>query len=149
MPGSPFEMMAHLVEYFIAVRKIMKTPFDGSEGNITDFRIPPRIRIGDWCEVSAIYKGSVKSGYFSLMIEDRTGVKQRFNDNNTVRDISLGSGKKIVSGTIDISNDRYESKWRFMPSRPLYSGYAKAVLHIFEGTNVYPLAIHEKDIHLY
>lgn len=148
MPGSPFEMIAHLVEHFIAVRKIMKRPFDGSSGIITEFRIPSKIRIGDWSEVSVVYEGSVISGYFSLMIEDRTGVKQWFTDNNGVAHILIDSGKKIQTGKLSFSKGRYESKWKFTPDRPLYSGYAKAIMHMFEDTNVYPLAIQQKDIHL-
>lgn len=149
MPGNPVEGIAYLLQYFLWLRKYMKIPFSGSEGIITDFKIPDKIGIGDVSEVSAVYKGSIKSGYFSLMIEDHTGVKQSFVDYNSVKHIVVDSGKKIQTGRLDLLNCEYESKWKFTPLYPLYVGYAKAVVQIFEGSSVFPLAIKEKDIHLY
>ena len=127
----------------------MKAHLDAREGIIIDFRIPTKIKIGECYDVSATYKGSVRSGFFSLMIEDRTGVKQWYKDSNSVGQKSLGSGELGQTGSINFSNGLYESKWKFRPDAPLYSGYAKAIVHMFEDTRVYPLAIQEKDVHLY
>ena len=55
---------------------------------------------------------------------------------------------KNITGTLNFSNGLYDSKWKFTPSRPLYVGYAKTIVHVFEDTNVYPLTFQEKDIHL-
>ena len=114
-----------------------------------DFVIPPKVRIGGWYEVSAVFQGSIKCGYFSLLIQDRDGIKQWFPDKNSMIQKLSDSGKRIQTGTLTFSNGLYESKWKIRPERPLYAGYAKAVIHMFEDTNVYPLAIQEKDIHLY
>lgn len=144
------EPFAHFVETLIAIRKIMKAPIDPrhSRGAITEFRIPAKVRIGDWHEVTAVYKGSVKSGYFNLMIQDRDGIKHWFKDNNSVDDKLLDSGVHIQTGRLNFSNGQYESNWKFRPERPLYSGYAKAVICMFEDTKEYPLVLQEKDIHL-
>lgn len=58
------ERFAHFVKTLITIRKIMKAPLDPSHsrGEITEFRIPANVRIGDWHEVTAVYKGSIKSG---------------------------------------------------------------------------------------
>ncbi|HKQ22361.1 MAG TPA: hypothetical protein VJS91_10005 [Nitrososphaeraceae archaeon] len=148
IPFGP-EGIANDLSNYLKIRKMMKAPLrDAGRGVIEDFKIQPNIRIGDWHEVSAVYKGRVKSGYFSLMIEDRTGVKQWFKDVNSIGRKLLDSGKNVESGTITFSNGLYESKWKFKPSPPLYTGYAKAVVHMFEDTNVFPLVTQEKDIHL-
>jgi hypothetical protein len=142
------ESLANLVSNLIATRKLMKAPLDAREGIITDFRIPSKIRIDELHEVSAVYKGSVKSGYFSLLIIDRDGIKQWFEDSNSVGYKTLDSGESVRTGNLNFSNGLYESKWKFTPGRPLYTGYAKAIVHMFEDTNVYPLTFQEKDIHL-
>ena len=142
------EELAATISNIIKMRKMLKAPVDAREGIITDFSIQPEIRIGESHEVSAIYKGSVKSGYFALMIVDRDGVKQWFPDSNSVDHKILDSGTSVRTGKLNFSSGLYESKWKFIPERPLYSGHAKAVIHIFEGTSVYPLTFQEKDIRL-
>jgi hypothetical protein len=144
------ESWANLVENLIAMRKLMKAPLaDARRGIITDFRIPSKIRIDELYEVSAVYKGSVKDGYFSLMIQDADGIKQWYKDSNSVRDKLLDSGKSVQTGILNFSNGLYESKWKFSPSSPLYPGWAKAMLCMFEEGSVVPLDYQEKFIHLY
>ena len=66
-----FEGLANLIQNLFAIRKMMKGPLlDIRRGIIKDFRIQPKIRIGDLYEVSVVYEGSIKTGYFSLMIQD-------------------------------------------------------------------------------
>lgn len=144
------ERFAHFVKTLITIRKIMKAPLDPSHsrGEITEFRIPANVRIGDWHEVTAVYKGSIKSGYLSLMIQDRDGIKQWFKDNNSVDHKLLDSGEQVQTGRLNFSNSQYESTWKFRPDRPLYSGYVKAVICMVEDTRVYPLVLDEKNIHL-
>ena len=146
-PPRGLEPIAKLIENWIETRKMLKQPLKNTRrGKIMDFVIPPKVRIGDWHEVSAIFQGSVKSGYFSLMIQDRDGVKQWFPDENSVGQKLSATGKSIQTGTQNFSNSTYESYWKFMPERPLYAGHAKAIIHMFEDTDVYPLAFQEKDI---
>ena len=152
-PGPPFvhglESLANDIKNFLARRKMMRVPLlNFRRGIIKDFRVPSKMRIGESYEVSAIYEGSVKSGYFSLLIVDRDGIKQWFEDSNSVDHKNLDSGKTILTGKLNFSNDLYESKWKFTPGPPLYKGYAKAIVHMFEDTNVYPLTFQEKYIHL-
>lgn len=148
MPWGPEDIASGFENYF-AERKMIKEPLlEYRRGVITDFRIPPKLRIGDTYEVSAVYRGSVKSGYFSLIIQDADGSKQRYNDNNTVDHKLLDSGKSVQTGTLNFSNGIHESTWEFTPDRPLYYGNAKAVVLMFEDTNFYPLSFLEKDIHL-
>ena len=144
------EGFAKAIENFIAIRKIMQASHDPglSRGVITDFRIPSKIRIGDLHEVSAVYKGSIRSGYFSLMIQDRDGIKQWFKDSNSIDHEFPDSDDHVQTGRLNFSNGEYESKWKFRPDAPLYAGYAKAVICMFENTNLYPLVLQEKDIHL-
>ena len=142
------EELAAIISNFIKMRKMMKEPIDVREGVITDFRISPNIRIGESCEVSAVYKGDVKSGYFSLLIEDCDGVKQSFADSNSVVHKILDSGKSVQTGKLNFTNGVYESKWKFTSNPPLYKGYAKATVQMFEDTNVYPLTFQEKEIRL-
>ena len=142
------ECWANLVENLMKIRKLMKAPLvDSRPGIITDFRIPSEITIGDWYEVSAIYKGSVKSGYFSLMIQDADGIKQWFTDSNSRK--ILGSGESLQTGILNFSNGLYESRWKFRPDPPLYPGWAKAMVCMFEEASVVPLDYQEKFIHLY
>ena len=138
--------IATMIGNVIKLRK-MKFPA-ARRGVITEFRIPRKIRIEESSEVSAVYKGSVKSGYFTLLIVDRDGVKQWFEDCNSVDHKILDSGRSVQTGRLNFSNGRHESNWKFTPSRPLYAGYAKAIVHMFEDTNLYPLTFQEKDIHL-
>lgn len=149
--GYPFglEDITNSMENFIAEIKMMKTPvLKSGRGIIKDFTIPSKIRIDESYEVSAPYQGSVKFGYFSLLIVDRDYVKQWFPDSNSVGRKLLDSGESVQTGILNFSNGLYESEWKFTPSHPLYAGYAKAIIHMFEDTNVYPLTFHEKDIHL-
>jgi hypothetical protein len=110
----PFEAenIANSIKNFIATSKIMKVPLDPGLGRgvITDFIIPSKINIGDWHEVSAVYKGSVKSGYFSLMIQDRDGIKQLLKDSNSIGHKLLDSGQSVQIGTLNFSNGLYKSK---------------------------------------
>lgn len=131
----------------IKIRK-MKVPPYTKHGVIKDIRIPPKIRIGDCYEVSAVYEGRLKSGYFSLMIQDRDGIKQWFRDKSNVGHIFLDSGKSNQTGALNFSNGRYESKWKFRPCPPLYAGWAKAVICMFGDTKSVPLDLQEKDIQL-
>ena len=146
-PPRGLEPLAKLIENWIETRKILKQPLKNTRrGKIMDFVIPPKVRIGDWHEVSAIFQGSVKSGYFNLMIQDRDGIKQWFGDKNSINHKLLDTGKRVITGTLNFSNGAYESTWKFRPERPLYAGHAKAIIHMFEDTDVYPLAFQEKDI---
>lgn len=149
--GMPWglEDIASGFQNYIAERKMMKEPIlESRRGVITDFRIPRKLRIGNTYEVSAVYRGSVKSGYFTLIIQDADGSKQRFNDCNSVVDKLLYSGKSVQTGTLNFLNGIHESKWEFTPYRPLYYGYAKATVCMFEDTTYYPLAVQEKEIQL-
>jgi hypothetical protein len=82
------------------------------------------------------------------MIQDCNGVKQWFKDNSSVGHKLLDSGERVQTGRLNFSNGLYESKWKFRPNPPLYAGYAKAVVGMFEDTNLIPLSLQEKDIHL-
>ena len=142
------EEIATTICNFIKIRKMMKKPLDAREGAITEFRIQPKIRIGESCEVSAVYKGSVNSGYFSLMIQDRDGVKQWFPDDGSVGTKMLDSGQSVRTGRLNFTNGVYESKWKFTPNVPLYKGHAMAIVLMFEDTNLYPLTFQEINIFL-
>lgn len=83
------------------------------------------------------------------MIQDADGIKQWFTDNNSVGHIIPDSGESVQTGTLNFSNGLYESTWRFRPSPPLYAGWAKAVVGLFEDTNVVPIDFQEKFLHLY
>jgi hypothetical protein len=105
-----FEGLANLIQNLFAIRKMMKGPLlDTRRGIIKAFRIQPKIRIGDSYEVSVVYEGSVKAGYFSLMIQDAVGIKQWFTDNNSVGRKILDSGESVQTGTLNFSNGLYES----------------------------------------
>lgn len=106
------ENLVTTIGNIIKIRK-MKAPLHIRHDVIKYFRIPPKIRIGNWSEVSAVYKGSVKSGYFSLMIQDCDGVKQWFKDNSSVDHKLLNSGERVQTGKLNFSNGLYESKWKF------------------------------------
>jgi len=83
------------------------------------------------------------------MIQDVDGVKQWFEDDNSIGDKFVDSGQTVQTGRLNFSNGLYESRWKFRPNPPLYKGYTKAVVFMFEGPNVYPLTFQEKNIHLY
>jgi uncharacterized protein with NRDE domain len=128
---------------------MMNQPLQNTrKGIIKNFIIPPKVSIGDWHEVTAVFQGSVKSGYFSLMLQDRDGIKQWFPDINSMIQKLSDSGENIHTGTLNFSDGLYESKWKFRPTTPLYKGQAKAVVQMFEDSNVYPLTFQEKDIRL-
>lgn len=148
-PTFGVENLVNIISNMLKKRKMMEAPLlDSRRGIIEDFRIPTNLRIGDLYEVSAVYKGSVKSGYFSLMIQDVDGVKQWFPDKNSIDQKLSNFGKTVQTGRLNFSGGTYEGKWKFRPERPLYAGHAKAIIHVFEDTDVYPLVFQEKDVHL-
>jgi len=100
-------------------------------GVIKDFIIPHRIKIRSWSDISAVYEGSVKSGFFSLMIQDCDGVQQVCKDSNSVNVKILDSGERAETGKLNFTNLSYESKWKF------------------EDRDVISLGFQEKDIILY
>ena len=142
------EEVATAISNIFRIKNMRKKALDVRVGSITEFRIQPEIKIGESYQVSATYEGSVKGGYLNLLIVDRDGVKQWFADENSIDQKLLDSGKRVQAGKLNFSNGVYESKWEFTPRRPLYAGYAKAIVHMFEDSNVYPLALLEKDINL-
>jgi hypothetical protein len=83
------------------------------------------------------------------MIQDADGIKQWFTDNNSVCRKILDSGESVQTGLLNFSNGLYERTWIFRPSPPLFAGWAKAVVGMFEDTNVVPLDFQEKFNHLY
>ena len=88
-----------------------------------------KIRI--WSDISAVYEGSVKSGFLSLMIQDCDGVQQVCKDSNSVNVKILDSGERAETGKLNFTNLSYESKWKF------------------EDRDVISLGFQEKDIILY
>ena len=97
----------------------------------------------------AVYKGSVKSGYFSLMIQDVDGVKQWFEDDNSIGDKFVDSGQTVQTGRLNFSNGLYESRWKFRPDPPLKAGRGNAIVGMFGDRDAIPLDFQEKDTILY
>lgn len=129
-------------------------------GKVTDFKIPRKIKIGDWFEVSAVYEGSVESGFFSLKITDCEGTEQWQGDNGSVEGRHLDSGDYIETGKLNFKDGRYEGRWKFRPEFPLKPGKGKAEVAMFEdkdfvGTDGKTIShrphidLQEKDIILY
>ena len=118
-------------------------------GVIKDFIIPHRIKIRSWSDISAVYEGSVKSGFFSLMIQDCDGVKQVYKDSNSIDIKILDSGEHVETGKLNFTNLSYESKWKFRPDPPLKAGRGKAIVGMFGDRDAIPLDFQEKDIILY
>jgi hypothetical protein len=75
MPYYPPEDFVIAIWNSVNLRK-MKALHDTRHGFIIEFRIRQEIRIGDWYAISAICEDSVKSGYFSLVIQNRDSIKQ-------------------------------------------------------------------------
>ena len=123
----------------VAVKKLLErkkmTSSDHSvvrRGIVTDFKIPRKIKIGSWSEVSAVYEGSVSSGFFSLKITDCEGTPQWFGDNESVEGRHLNSGDYIETGKLNFTDGRYEGSWKFRPDPPLKKGKGKAEVGMFE-----------------
>lgn len=101
-------------------------------GRVTDFKIPRKLKIGNWFEVSAVYEGSVESGFFSLKIIDCEGTEQWQGDNGSVEGRHLDSGEYIETGKLNFTNGRYEGRWKFRPEAKLKPGKGKAEVGMFE-----------------
>ena len=106
-----------------------------------------KIRI--WSDISAVYEGSVKSGFFSLMIQDCDGVKQVYKDSNSIDIKILDSGEHVETGKLNFTNLSYESKWKFRPDPPLKAGRGKAIVGMFADGDAIPLDFQEKVLILY
>jgi len=107
------------------------------------------MKIRSWSDISAVYEGSVKSGFFSLMIQDCDGVQQVCKDSNSVDVKILDSGERAETGKLNFTNLSNESKWKFRPDPPLKAGRGKAIVGMFEDRDVISLGFQEKDIILY
>ena len=123
----------------VAVKKLLErkkmTSSDHSvvrRGFVTDFKIPRKIKIGNWSEVSAVYEGSVESGFFDLIITDCEGTSQWFGDNGSIEGRHLDTGEYIETGKLNFTNGTYEGRWKFRPDPPLKPGKSKAEVGMFE-----------------
>jgi hypothetical protein len=113
--------------------KSKTTRSSSGRGFVKNFNIPRKIRIGSWSEVSAIYVGSVESGFFDLIITDCHGTSQWFGDyNGSIEGRHLDTGEYIETGKLNFTNGRYEGRWKFKPESPLKPGKAKAEVGMFE-----------------
>lgn len=93
--------------------------FQVDRGIVRDIKIPRKIKIGSWSEVSAVYEGSVDSGFFDLKITDCEGTPQWFVDKGSSKGRHLDTGEYIETGKLNFTNGRYEGKWKFRPESPL------------------------------
>ncbi len=134
---------------------------DSGRGYVKDSKIPRKIKIGSWYEVSAVYEGSVESGFFDLKITDCHGTPEWFPDTNgSVEGRHLDNGEYIETGKLNFINGTYEGRWKFRPDPPLKPGKAKAEIGMFEDKdfvgidgNTMPhrphIDIQEKEVILY
>lgn len=110
--------------------------------------------------MSAVYKGSVNSGFFDLIIEDSEGQQQWFEDSKSVQRTYDENGGHTETGILNFTNETYQSKWKFRPDPPLKAGRGKAILGMFEERDYVDkngktinhrptLDVEEKDIILY
>ena len=107
------------------------------------------MKIRSWSDISAVYEGNVKSGFFSLMIQDCDGVKQVYKDSNSIDIKILDSGEHVETGKLNFTNHSYESKWKFGPGPPLKAGRGKAIVGMFGDRDAIPLDFQEKVLILY
>lgn len=141
-------------------KRLEVLPSDVGRGNISEFRISHKIKIGSWSKVSAVFRGTVNSGFFSLIIKDCDDKEQWFQDHKSVEGKYGDNGQYIETGILCFINDSYSSEWKFRPDRPLKPGKGKAIVGMFEErdyvdkngntiNNRPHLDLQEKDIILY
>lgn len=101
-------------------------------GHMRDVKIPHKIKIGSWSEVSAVYDGSVESGFFDLKITDSHGTYQWFVNKSNIEEKNLGTDGYVETGKLNFTNETCEGTWKFRPDPPLKPGKAKAEIGMFE-----------------
>lgn len=109
-------------------------PLEIGHGTITDLKIPHKIKIGSWHEVSARFSGSVNSGFFSIKIQDSfDNPPQWYGDYGSIRGVyNNETGKYVETGALNLTNGSYSNGWVFKPDLPLRRGKGKVTIGIFE-----------------